>query len=233
MDDLLRFLKVYEVWIYILLGGVGLIGLRNVLRAWEEWRSAVFGLERESALLRLRAAMTLLFLALGMVLFEFVVVSFVYPAQSAAQPLPTPTLALLETPYAALEVTPVETQVLAVETPTAVVSEGCLPGQIEWTYPQTGTTLRGKVVLRGTVNVPNLGFYKYEYRSRGSEEWLTIAAGNRPIVDQALGGEGSGEWDTSMIPAGDYDLRLVVYDNANQPYPACVVTVRILPADGG
>lgn len=235
MEDLLRFLKTYEVWIYAFLGIAALIGLRNLMHAWEAWRSAAFGLERESALLRLRSAVTLLVFAIGLALLEFITVSFVYPAAATLQPLPTPTVTLLETPFALPASTPTSTLAGGPSTllPATPTSEGCLPGQIEWTYPPAGGTLRGKVVLRGTINVPNLGFYKYEYRAVGTQDWLTIAAGNRPIVDQPLGGEGSGEWDTEMVTPGDYELRLVVYDNTNQPFPACVVPVRILAPDGG
>ncbi len=235
MDDLLRFLKTYEAWIYTFLGIAAFIGLRNLIRAWEDWRGAVFGLERESALMRLRGALTLLVFVIGLALLEFIIVSFVYPTATALQSLPTPTIALLETPLTAPLATPTgpTPAVTATLSPATPAAEGCVPGQIEWTYPQNGGTLQGKVVLRGTVNVPNLGFYKYEYRAIGSENWLTIAAGNRPIIDQPLGGEGSGEWDTEMVTPGDYELRLVVYDNTNQPFPACVVSVRILAPEGG
>lgn len=236
MEDLLRFLKTYEGWIYAFLGIAALIGLRNLVRAWEAWRSAVFGLERESALLRLRSAVTLLVFTTGLALLEFITVSFVYPTAVAFfQPLPTPTVTLLETPFSLPASTSTSAPAMGASTPSPATptSEGCLPGQIEWTYPRAGDVLQGKVVLRGTINVPNLGFYKYEYRAVGTQDWLTIAAGNRPIVDQPLGGEGSGEWDTEMVTPGDYELRLVVYDNTNQPFPACIVPVRILAPDGG
>jgi hypothetical protein len=106
MDDLLRFLKTYEAWIYAFLGIAALIGLRNLIRAWEDWRGAVFGLERESALMRLRGAVTLLVFVIGLALLEFITVSFVYPTATALQPLPTPTVALLETPLPAPLATP-------------------------------------------------------------------------------------------------------------------------------
>ncbi|MFN7036342.1 MAG: hypothetical protein ACK4SN_08245, partial [Bellilinea sp.] len=105
--------------------------------------------------------------------------------------------------------------------------DGCIPGVIEWTFPKAGETLKGVVTLRGTVSVPNLGFYKYEYSEPASGLWVTIAAGDRVIVDQPLGGEGSGQWDTSMLTPGDYRLRLVVTDNVNNVFPACVIPVRI------
>jgi len=75
--------------------------------------------------------------------------------------------------------------------------------------------------------VPNLGFYKYVYNDLTSNLWVTIAAGDRVIVDQPLGGEGSGQWDTTTLTPGDYRLRLVVTDNVNNVFPACVIPVRI------
>jgi len=36
-----------------------------------------------------------------------------------------------------------------------------------------------------------------------------------------------GYWNTSQLPSGDYLLRLVVVDNANNFFPACVVSVKI------
>jgi hypothetical protein len=39
-----------------------------------------------------------------------------------------------------------------------------------------------------------------------------------------------GQWDTTSVPPGDYQLRLVVTDNQGQALPACVISVRVLPA---
>jgi hypothetical protein len=105
---------------------------------------------------------------------------------------------------------------------------GCVPGQVAWTFPTDGATLQGEVILTGTVNVPNLGFYQYEFTQPGSTAWTTIAAGKTPISDQPMGGEGSGRWDTSVLTPGDYLLRLVVRDNANNIFPACTVHIRII-----
>jgi hypothetical protein len=74
----------------------------------------------------------------------------------------------------------------------------------------------------GTANIPNFGFYKYEFAPIGSGIWGTIVAKNIPIQDGNLG-----SWDTSAIAAGDYQLRLVVSDNQGNDLPACVIPVRI------
>jgi hypothetical protein len=102
-------------------------------------------------------------------------------------------------------------------------SNGCVAGTLEWTYPKNDGQLKGTETLKGTIQVPNLGFYKYEYSSAGSDNWVTIAAGNQKVTDKELG-----TWDTSQLVPGDYRLRLVVADNKNQALPACIISVRII-----
>jgi FtsP/CotA-like multicopper oxidase with cupredoxin domain len=97
-----------------------------------------------------------------------------------------------------------------------------LAGQIEWLSPTAGDTISATVELKGTVNVPNLGFYKYEFSLPGADSWTTIAAGNSPLVNGTIG-----YWNTAQLPAGDYLLRLVVVDNQNGFFPACIVSVRV------
>lgn len=228
MDEILRFLVNYEIWIYIILGVGGLIYVRLVLLAVREWQGAAFGLEKESARHRFTNAMTglLFFILMGGV--EFFMVSIFIPARPQTAILATPTIDLLATPTATLiagtraAVTPTGLSL----TMGAVTSEGCSPGVIEWTFPKNGGTLQGTVQLKGTVQVPNLGFYKYEYSPMGQEKWVTIAAGNTQIKDNTLGGQ----WNTAQpdINPGDYKLRLVVTDNQSKVLPACVINIRII-----
>ncbi len=100
---------------------------------------------------------------------------------------------------------------------------GCVAGQVEVTDPQPNQNIQGEVQLVGTVNIPNFGFYKYEYKQAGSDTWSTIAAGNQVISQGNLG-----VWNTSLLVPGDYVLRIVVTDNKGQPLPACEVPVRII-----
>jgi hypothetical protein len=173
---------------------------------------------------------------------EVSLVSFVipnYPAQKGL--LPTPTIDLQITQTLPLPLGTAGTAGTAgpagtpgalgsgvanqTQQPTVVVklTEGCTPGAVEWSSPKTGDEISGKVQLLGTVNIPNLGFYKYEYSQPGTDVWSTIAAGNKNIVNDLLG-----NWDTTLLVPGDYLLRLVVADNQNQLLPACVVSVRIV-----
>jgi hypothetical protein len=240
MEEVFRFLNTYQLWIYLILGAATLLSLRNVLIAWQERQISIFGLERESAQRRMtEAGSVLIFLCLLMAA-EFLVASIVYPDMPNTSALATPTIAL--TNEGELAAAGTESSALPLETPegtpTIAVSDdenGCIPGQIEWLDPLnaetetqiTDSTLRGQVILRGTVTLANLGFYKYEYNTAGTDIWTPIAAGTSSIFEGPLGGEGSGVWDTSQLEPGDYRLRLVVVDNVNNVYPPCVISVRI------
>lgn len=227
MEEFLRFLATFEVWIYILVGGVALFYLRKVLIAWREWQGAIFGLEKESAQQHFSRVMTIFLLLLMLILAEFISVTFIMPGLPKTVALVTPTVDILAKPTLTLQAS----AALALITPTGsgiptaviVTTEGCTPGKIEWTFPKNGQQLKGIVTLKGTVNLPNLGFYKYEYSPAGSNSWTTIAANNQTKNDADLGGQ----WNTGQLTPGDYRLRLVVADSQNNILPACVVSIRI------
>jgi hypothetical protein len=223
-DELLPFLSRYEAWIYIVSGAVAIFQLRWLVQGWHEWRNSVFGLEREIAQKRFAAPLTILVLMSMLVVGEFLIVSFVTPAYPQINRVATPTMDLLATSTPQKNpgetITPSLDKVLP--TVSAPSSEGCKPGVIEWAAPKVDEAISATVELKGAVNVPNLGFYKYEYAQSGTDKWITIAAGNTPLVSGTIG-----FWNTSQLPAGDYLLRLVVADNQNQLFPACVIRVRV------
>lgn len=229
MQELLRFLKNYEEWIYVVVGLIALLYLRRVVKAWQDWHNALFGIERENAQRRFSTYSTLVILLTFLVLSEFTVVTFIIPVYPLdKKTLPTPTINLNVTPTVSTEAA--NTNITATPDLTKAPTEvtklpvGCTPGQIEWTFPKAGDEISGNVELKGTVNVPNLGFYKYEFSQAGVENWMTIAARNvNNRVDAVLG-----TWDTTLLIPGDYQLRLVVADNQNQLMPACVIPIRIV-----
>lgn len=225
MDEILRFLVNYEIWIYAILGVGGVVYLRWVLQAVSEWRGASFGLEKKNARHRFSNAMTILLIFLVLAAVEFFMVSFFIPNRPQSPILATPTLDLLTTPTATLIVgtKPVLTPTGFALTMSPVLKDECTPGRIEWTFPKNGSELKGSVKLKGTIQVSNLGFYKYEYSRAGEDKWTTIAANNAPIIDKEFG-----SWNTTDLPKGDYRLRLVVADNQNQILPACVIAIRIV-----
>ena len=225
MNDLLTFLQKYEIPIYVILGFVGILYIRKLLGSWREWRSSIFGLEKEVSQRRFTSALVMVILVFLVGVAELTLVSFIAPGYSDVASLSTPTLELFSTPGATAEFqqTP-GPNTPEVENP---VSEGCVPGQVEWTYPANGEEVSGLLELRGTVNIVNLGFYKFEFGQPGSDSWIAIAAGNSPVVDQPLGGI----WNTEQLVPGDYSLRLVVYDSQNNILPSCTITVRVTAAE--
>lgn len=225
MEDLLRFLERNEVWIYLLLGLVGGIYLRKLFSAWQEWRSAVFGLEKEAAQRRFNTTLVFLVVLGVAASMEFLLVTFVASSTPQSLALITPTADLLATPTPTLAGDAVQGAAMEPQaTLPATLSEGCIPGELEWTFPLDGEEISGMIELKGTVNQPDLGFFKYEYSSTNGQSWITIAAGSDKKNDEPLGGV----WNTGQLVPGDYLLQLVITDSQNNVLPACIIRTRIL-----
>ncbi len=226
MEEALGFFRAFETWIYLLLGLGGLYNIRKFFIAWQELRSATFGLERERAQSRLNQAASWLVLLLTMIISEFILVSFIAPAMPGPIGLPTPTLNLLATPSVTLPAGNLpEGAAQATETPAViqtVVGSGCVPGQIEIMIPENGEEISGVVPVVGSANIPNFGFYKFEIKRPDETTWLTIQAGNAPVSGGKLG-----DWDTSRLSPGDYQLALVVVDSQAKPSTPCIIQLRV------
>lgn len=221
MDALFRFLVQYEALIYLILSIGALFTARVLWKAWSDWRTAVFGLEKELSFQRVRVSGALFILLLMIGMSQFCLVTFIVPFLPATTFRPTPTADLLQTPAATLSASALTAENNAPATPPGTA--GCIPGQIMISSPKPGGEVQGKIILTGTVNVSNFGFYKYEYATQGSDIWATIAANNTVITDGELGA-----WETSQLVPGDYQIRLLVTDNLGKNLPACVVPVRVI-----
>jgi hypothetical protein len=212
-------LAAYSPLIYVLLAIAALYAFRWMWNAWREWREAVFSLEREFALQRLRRSTAFGFLVLLLFFAEFYVAALIAPSLPAADAFVTPTLNLLATPVATL---PPGTA-LPLETPSVQSGmSGCKKDTIMLTSPKPGEVVKGTVTLMGTASLPNFGFYKYEISPVGSGLWTTIAAGSKPVKDGELG-----KWDTTALANGDYFLQLVIIDNVGKTIEPCVIAVRV------
>jgi hypothetical protein len=225
MDALFRYLVRYEVPIYIIFGLGVVFAIHSVWLAWSEWRKAVFGLEKEIAYQRLRTRTAVAILLIILILSQFCMVTFVVPY------LPSITFSMTATPNLFGNNNLTGASATLPET-TAPEAASTLPAPIENNNCAANATITslaprqeisGRISLFGTASAPNFGFYKYEYRQLGDENWMTIAAGREIVTDGELG-----SWDTSNLLPGDYEIRLVVTDNENNQLPACVIPVRIL-----
>ncbi|MCK4726276.1 MAG: hypothetical protein KAT29_10750 [Anaerolineales bacterium] len=229
MEEALSFFRTYEMWMYVILVLAGLVYIRRFILAWEELRRAAFGLERESAQSHLNQSAGMLVLLFIMAVAIFVIVSFVAPAFPASIPLQTPTMDLLGSPSSTKEgenmqeelATPT-VDVLSLTATVQVIGEGCTPGQIMLTDPIDGSEISGVIIIQGTADVQNFGFYKYEVARPGEAVWQTIQAG-RDIIQESELGQG----DTRTMAPGDYMLRLVIVDNQGESLEPCVIRVNV------
>ncbi len=223
MAGLYRFLASYEALIYIVLAIGALFSIRWLWNSWREWRQAVYRLEREFSLRRMSQALTISLIVAFLFCSELVVASFVIPGLPAEVFLSTPTLDLLATPAGTLS-PEVMTQIAAAPPAGQPSSaEGCVPDQLMITSPDPGEEISGTIDLRGTVNIPNFAFYKYEVSPRGSDTWVTISADRKTKTNESLG-----LWDTTALTPGDYQLRVVVTDNQGQSLPPCSIPIRVM-----
>ncbi len=226
MDAALGFFKTYELYIYLILGGWAVWEIRRFVLSWEEVRGAAFGLERESAQGRLNRSAVMLVLVLMMAISEFSLVYFVIPGVPGATPLLTPTIDLLATPTTTLpagtlQVSNVSPAVTAAAL-TPVGTTGCISNQLAISTPKSGDVVSNTVTLIGTVDLPNLGFYKYEITRPGDNVWLTLQAGRGAKHNETLG-----EWNTASLPPGDYLLHLVATDNQGVDIGTCQIQVSV------
>jgi hypothetical protein len=228
MNSVLQFLTRYEILFYFVLAIILVVFSLRVYRAWKEWSTSLFGLEREHTQRQINQGITVLFFTFALGIGLFILTTFIAPSMPSLQTAATPTVNLTAQPTIVLS-TPTQSATTTglIPTLTAILDMGCIPDTVQWTDPINGDSISGKYVLKGTVNVPNLGFYKFEYTQAGSDHWTTIAAGNKSIIDEALGGS----WDTTSLTPGDYQLRLVVTNNQNEPMPECVINITIKPLD--
>lgn len=228
MAEVLRFFVQYEAALYFILGLGGILYLYRFWLAWQEVSSAVYGLEREASRQRLNQSAITLFVLLGLAMLIFIMVTFVATTLPAQSLLATPTLDL----SVASGPTPSgqETVTVFTATPLPTVSidpEACIPDRINISAPEAGETLRGSVEVRGTVDVPDFGFYKIEYARAEEELWLTIQAGRNTVRDGVL----VENWDTSRLPTGPYVLQLIVTDSAGEEVDPCRIPVYIETAE--
>lgn len=220
MDALFRFLDAYEELIYVILAAAVVFNFRWLMRAWADRKNAVFSLERDFANQRLAAAISTLVVILALFISVLVLVSFVFPMLPAETSSQASTTNLLGSPEVNLAVSRTETPVA--EAPFG--SQGCIPNQLVITSPRPNQQVRDVIELMGTVQIENMGFYKFEVSSQGANTWNTIFAGRDPKVDDTLG-----IWDTRGLTPGDYDLRLIVTDSQGNELPPCIIPVNVAP----
>jgi hypothetical protein len=223
MVDLVQALDVYKGAIFILLVVGGLLAFRWLWVSWREWQMSVYKLEREFAMRRLSQSLTFSLLVVILLCAESTLVVFVIPGLPASFFIPTPTLDVLAQPQGTLSPEMMTQGAAAPQPAVSANMQGCVPDQIMISSPKPGEEIKGKVDVKGTVNIPNFGFYKYEVALRGSDTWATILAGTTVVINDKLG-----QWDTTALTPGDYQLRVVITDNKGTSLSPCIIPIRVL-----
>jgi hypothetical protein len=223
MVEIVQFFSKYSLGVYFILIIGLLISLRGFYLNLREQRNLVFGLEREIIHRRVVKSVTSMIIIGLLIVGEFTLVTFLSPTLPASTRITTPTINPLLRPQGTISI---GLGTVSFETPQPVSTQmkatGCIIGQINITEPKVGQEIRGEIKLIGTADIPNFGFYKYEYAPQGSENWSTILAGRQAVIDGELG-----NWDLTELTPGDYVLRLVVFDNINTEMPMCLIPVRV------
>lgn len=237
MVEIFRSLKAAEIWIYIILSICAIFPLRKLILSIQEYRGSLFGMEKDNARAKLFQSVSLLVVLSVMAIGEFVFVTFAGGIVPSLALLPTPTLNIQATITPASEgqngispvITPPADTAQATTTGINPVGDaggspggGCIPGKVEWTDPKPGTELKGNVELKGTVNITDFGFYKYEY-SQDNTHWITIQAGTTVVTNGLIG-----NWETSLLTSGDYSVRLIVSNNKNEELAPCLLQVKVI-----
>jgi len=243
MTTLVRLVSEYYIWLMgaCVLGILFYIG--RAIAAHREKSRAIFTIEREAAAsTRLRSiGMGFLLLVVAAILYftvTYLEPNLVLVAENEATPtvpilleptpsptlgLPTPTFTPRPTRTPRPTSTPEASPIPPTPTPPSVVLPDCPNPQARLTNPTVNAVLKGTVEIRGSANVDEFQFYKFEIKGEAtSGEWRTIATNDTPVADGFLG-----IWDTSALPAGNYRFRLVVVKkDGNYPEP-CEVPVTI------
>ncbi len=231
MEEAILFIEANQSWIYLALLLLGVIYAWLFLQAYQAFRGAVFGLERERAISRLTRSGAMLALVISGILATFVITTFASPAIPAAlRPTPLPTVSLLATSAPQEGTEEGQSQPPTPMTVDMVDDSGCQNPDATISSPDGGEAVRGEVELLGTANIPGFAFYKLEYHDlREGSGWLAISASNEPVCEGCEEEEFLGLWDTSLVTPGQYALQLVVTDTlGNAPLP-CQILVQVTP----
>jgi hypothetical protein len=178
-------------------------------------RKSIFGLEREIFQQRQAAAATRIMVLLITASVVFLAINYALPevrrtnavrvANSAAKATPTPS----PTPWIV----------------NNVDISGCANAHATITAPKPGTTVQGKVDVKGNVDDGQMTFFQIELGKPDIPDvWNTLFTNNKPSKDKLF------TWDTSIWDPGVYHLRLVVQLRDGTSLKPCIVPVQILVA---
>jgi len=243
MPTLVRLIAEYAIYLYLICGLLFLPFLSEFQRARRD-RQSIFPLEKENAAKRLRRSLLGMLLILSIAGGIYYISSYVEPTIALVEDTPTATATV-----SILFATPTNSPALPTETPTitptvtrrprptpqepteptdtptpVVIAPACPNPGVRITSPGVNAALRGIVEVRGSANIDNFGYYKFEYQQvDGAGQWITYGdLVQTPVTDGLLG-----YWNVDVLPAGQYLFQLVVVDATGNYPPPCQVRVTV------
>ncbi|HMN27974.1 MAG TPA: hypothetical protein PKE45_07445, partial [Caldilineaceae bacterium] len=77
--------------------------------------------------------------------------------------------------------------------------------------PQNGEVISGTLPITGTAAMVNFQQWELAWSTSGSKEWVTLVDSTTPVTNDLLA-----RLDLRLLPPGNYDLRLRIYNWNNQ-----------------
>lgn len=207
----LEWLGRYELFVYGVMGLAAVWCVFAIVNAGRRLDDTPFGLERaEAEQARTQAA-------IGLAVLAFVAGGLFWSTRygslglsGALQITPTPTLAVTATPIT--------------DNGTVSVDRSGCTETLTISQPADGTLINTTFEILGTVNTPNLAFYKLELSgSATGGNWVTITVDTDPVVNGQL----LPSFSPNPYTPGDYAMRLIAYDNDGESTPPCAVSISL------
>ena len=137
----------------------------------------------------------------------------------------TPTATPMPTPIISIPDTPTPPPLLGTPTPTSrplsltiTPNPACTHSGTQIFQPNTGTRVVGVAQVIGIAVIDDFDYYKFEFRPPNTPDWNFINRFDDPVMTANV----LGTWNTTTVPAGEYEFRLVVVDSLGNWEP-CVI----------
>lgn len=245
MSVLVRLVADYAPWIYAMCGMLALWYLREAFLLRRERRQAMYTLEREVALGRVRSIFGIAFVLLAVMGLIYYISNYLVevvptptieeeikaltpsaglllPTPTPTPEPPTPTPTITPTPRPRPTLRPMESPTL--ELLPTVQPAICPDPRSSLTSPGVNAVLQGTVQVTGSAYSEGFNYYKLEFGVGPSPTaWNFIMQGDAPVHDGALG-----TWNATGLAPGLYTLQLKVVDHTgNWIDPPCQVQVTV------
>jgi hypothetical protein len=95
---------------------------------------------------------------------------------------------------------------------------------IEITHPKTGSAIQGMIQITGQISVEDYAYYSVEfsYQDNPQNTWFLITQSEEAIIGGVFA-----DWDTSQISDGEYQIRIVLYQQNGNMTENNITNVRV------